>query len=65
MANFLLRLSKEDSNAFFSQWIATHPDSRERAETIQALAKNTTITPKPVLPEKQWETMKTALEKLK
>lgn len=62
-ANFLYRLSESEKNtpkqAF---WISTHPDSKERAESIVAYIKGKKIRKNSILSNSSWTKLKTDLE---
>lgn len=55
-AGFLYRLSlKEGDLPEFANWVSTHPDSKERAESINDYAKGRKRNLKPVLSQKEWK----------
>ena len=59
LANFLYRLSDKEGNmpdAIY--WIATHPESKERAETIVDYIQGKSFKKKTVLSEEQWKSIK-------
>jgi len=58
MANLFLRLSKEEDNIFFATWISSHPDCKERAQTIQKLSEDIEINYQKVLSDEQWQKIK-------
>lgn len=58
IANLFLRLSKEKDNIFFETWISTHPDSKERAQTIQELSENVEVNYQKILSDEQWQKIK-------
>ena len=58
MVNFLSRLAKEENNVFFATWIATHPDSKERAQRIQKLSEKIETDCQKVLSDEQWQKIK-------
>ncbi len=64
MADFLSRLAREENNIFFTTWIATHPDSQKRAQTIRKLSENAAINYRQVLSDEQWQKIK-ALNEVK
>lgn len=58
-ANLLYRLSvNEEKIPRQVFWISTHPDSKERAETIVDYLKGRIVVKKPVLSREQWDTLK-------
>ena len=58
MVNLFLRLAKDDNNIFFASWISSHPDCKERAQTIQELSENMEINYQKILSDEQWQKMK-------
>ena len=58
IANLFLRLAKEENNVFYTAWISTHPDSKERAQTIQKLSENIEINYQKMLSDEQWQKIK-------
>jgi predicted Zn-dependent protease len=58
IANLFSRLAKDENNVFFASWISTHPDCKERAQTIQKLSENMEINYQKVLSDEQWQKIK-------
>lgn len=57
-ADFLYRLSEEEQLPSVTEWISTHPDSKQRSEQILDLARGNEVEYKPVLGADEWETLK-------
>jgi predicted Zn-dependent protease len=63
LANFMFRLSQEDS-AFpeYLEWVSTHPDSKDRSADILKLRNESGKTEFDSLAtEEEWESLKTRL----
>ncbi len=55
-ADLMIKLSEDAQNIPDAvYWISTHPDSKERANTIRQQAKKTKYTSTPVMSDEEWE----------
>jgi predicted Zn-dependent protease len=57
LPRFLLRLAKTDTLPEAAYWISSHPESRERAETLSKYLKGKKYTVKPLLDNATWANM--------
>jgi predicted Zn-dependent protease len=56
LANLLYRLSDQENEAIkYLTWISTHPDSKERAESIIEYSKNKLTDYEPILANQTWQ----------
>ncbi|TBR18832.1 MAG: M48 family metallopeptidase, partial [Chitinophagaceae bacterium] len=64
LANFLYRLSNnKDDLSKHLDWVSTHPNPEERAETIIDNSYDRKVTFKPVLTKREWEALQKRIEK--
>lgn len=64
LANFLYRLSNnKDDLSKHLDWVSTHPNPEERAETIIDNSHDRKVTFKPVLTKREWEALQKRIEK--
>lgn len=65
LADFLYKLSLNDTNKpAYLDWIATHPDSKERAESLANRCKQFHDNYKPVVSDESWRALKEAIDSL-
>lgn len=57
-ADFLYRLAQEEELPSMTEWISTHPESKQRSETIIDLARGSEVEYKQVLDSGVWENLK-------
>lgn len=57
-ADFLYRLAQEEQLPSVAEWISTHPDSKQRSETIIDLARDSKAEYKQILDNAAWEKLK-------
>lgn len=63
MADFMYQLAQKDKMPDGFDWIATHPESEDRAQYILGYLKDKKIGSKQMLTPKSWETFKTQIAK--
>lgn len=65
LANFFGRLAeKEPSLSRSMAWVSTHPDSRERAESIKSIVKRYPFQVEPIMSPEQWCNLKETIGNL-
>jgi len=62
IANLFSRLAEKEDNVFFATWISTHPELKERVQTVQKLSENKETNYKKILSDEQWQKIKETSE---
>lgn len=60
--SFFERVGMEAIESFVPEWISTHPNTKERIQTINAFHKNEGIQYKPILSADEWVALKSICE---
>ncbi len=61
IASFFSRLAEEEGdNPFFVTWISTHPELKERVNTVHKLSESNETGHERILSDKQWQKIKDA-----
>ena len=64
-ADFLYRLSEEEEQLpSMTEWISTHPESKQRSEKIIDLARGSEVEYEPILDYRTWDSLKNKVASL-